>query len=91
MTTMVDAALNTDGSWALVASAPIANILLTGVSNGWEIYVGSALPGVGVNGLSVSSVDGSWGSSSLDASDNVYGRPFGRLEGVAMSIRGMVN
>lgn len=88
---MVDTALTTDGTWTLIASGPITNVLLVGVPNGWEVSVGASLPAPGVAGLAVSSIDGSWGATSLDAEDNVYGRPFGRLVDTPMSIRGMVN
>lgn len=90
MTTMIDQTLLTDGSWTEIAAGPIANILLAGPSRGWEIFVGAA-PTTGDSGMPVTSPDGSWGSSVLDASDAVYARPFGAFSTAPIVLSGMRN
>lgn len=74
MSTMIEVTLATDGSWALVAEAPIANILLTGPSAQWEIIVADTLPAPEDRGVTVTSLDGAFGSSALEETDNVYAR-----------------
>lgn len=91
MSTMISQTLNTDGSWTLIAEGPIANILLTGVSNGWEVIVADSPPGPTDQGMPITSIDGAWGSTALDETDNVYGRPFGQRSRAPLVIKGMMN
>lgn len=88
---MVSQELSVSG-WTIIASGPITNILLQGIPDGWSVAVGSSPPGGGAIGLPVTSLDGTWSSNVLAATDNVYGQPWGRQSGVAGQIvAGMKN
>lgn len=88
---MVSQELNVSG-WTAIATGPITNILLQGLPTGWSVAVGSSAPAPSALGLPVTSVDGSWSSNVLAAGDNVYGKPWGRQEGIAgQTITGMRN
>lgn len=78
--------------WTLIASGPIANILIQGLPTGWSVAVGAAPPAGGAAGVPVTSLDGTWSSNVLAAGDNVYGKPWGRQVGIAgQTITGMKN
>lgn len=91
MSTMISQALNIDGTWTVIASGPVANVLIAGPASGWELYIGSSLPAPATTGLPVTAIDGAWSSSALAAGDNIYARPFGRLASGTVNIRGIKN
>lgn len=91
MTTMISQPLATNGAWTQVAVGPIANILLVGPPGGWAIRIDTTAPTIEETGMPVTSVDGSWSSSVLDADESVFARPFGARQGVAMTLSGMFN
>lgn len=88
---MISVALDAS-AWTLIASGPIANILLEGIPGGWSVAVGSSAPAGGVIGVPVVSTDGSWSSNALAAGDNVYARTWGAFAGIAsQTLSGMKN
>lgn len=91
MSTMISQELDVSG-WTIIAAAPVANILLVGIPNGWSVAIGSSPPAASALGTPVTATDGSWSSNALSNTDNVYGRPFGRQVGTAgQTITGMKN
>lgn len=91
MTDMIEVTIPAGDVWTLVAASPIKNILVSSVPNGWEIYISSALPATSNNGMAVASFDGSFTTSSLEAGDNVYARPFGAFKASNLVVKGMKN
>lgn len=85
MSQTVKVTLATGGGWTLV-SAYTDNILTVGVPSGYEIFVGTSAPSSSDEGMPVTALDGGWGTSSLSASDSVYGRPFGAYSAVAIEL-----
>lgn len=91
MTTMISQILSINGAWTEIAIGPIANILIVGPSNGWEVFVSTMAPAVEDMGMPVTSLDGAWGSSVLAAGESVFARPFGLRQQSALTISGMFN
>ena len=91
MTTMISQVLMTNGAWTEIAVGPIANILIAGPANGWEVYIDTTAPGVEDVGMPVTSSDGAWTSSVLAAGESVFARPFGSRQQSALTISGMFN
>lgn len=90
MTIMINEKISSD-EWTEIASAPIANILLSGPVGGWKVYVASGMPFGPEVGMPVNATDGAWGSSVLGENENVYVRATSMYSGPAIEISGMMN
>lgn len=91
MSTMIKQKITGPDGWKTVALAPVANIQLVGPPNRYAIAIGANPPAADDFGMPVTALDGSWATSALEETDNVYIRTFGAGVDSDPTITGLLN
>lgn len=78
MSTMIRQQLLAYPLWTQITVDSIAQILLVGPAGGYEVAIAALNPDVDDSGIPI--IDGKFEWSAFDANEDVWARPFGRLQ-----------